>query len=257
MTDRKTILWGITDAEEKLFLSHMCDKCDKSERSQRVVYTKFITPRQALLAKERLGGIYDIRFFGGFDGAERTVAAIVPNEWEELQYPVCAIRIDNLGKRELTHRDYLGSILGLGITRDNAGDIVIGVDSAIVMVYSDIADYIVTNLTKVGSCGVRIGITEDVSSLEITKSFKNLSATVSSMRLDCVIAAIINKSRSVSADIISEGIVNVNYEAVKNVSYTVKDGDIISVRGYGKAIVETDLNLTKKGRIHINIRKYI
>lgn len=257
MTDRKMVLCGITDAEDKMFLSHICDLCDRSDKTGMIMYTRFMTPRQAHLVGERLSHIYDIRFFGGFDGAERLMAAVVPNDWEEISYPMCAVRVDNLSKKELSHRDYLGSILALGITRDNLGDIAVAEDGAYVLSCVDIADYIVTNLTKIGSSGVRLSVAEDVSALEITKNFKTISATVSSMRLDCIVSAMTGKSRSVASELISDGLVSVNYDEVKSVSHTVKDKDVLSVRGFGKARVETDMTLTKKGRTHINIQKYI
>ncbi len=257
MTDRKTVLHGITDTEEKMFLSHICDMCDKSEKTGRVMYSKFMSPRQELLIKERLAPLYDIRFFGGFDGAQRVMAAVVPSDWEEPEFPMCAVRADNLGKRELTHRDYLGSILALGITRENIGDIAVADDGAYIFMCADIAEYIMTNLTKVASSGIRLTREDDFSKVEVTVSFKIISATVSSMRLDCIISAATGKSRSVSASVITDGLVSVNYSPVKNVSYMVKDKDVLSVRGFGKAVVETDMTLTKKGRTHINIKKYV
>lgn len=257
MTDRKAVLHGITDTEERMFLSHICDMCDKSEKTLRVMYSKFMSPRQELLVKERLAPLYDIRFFGGFEGAQRVMAAVVPNDWEECEFPMCAVRADNLGKRELTHRDYLGSILALGITRDNIGDIATSEDGAYVFMCRDIAEYIMTNLTKVASSGVRLTREDDFSKVEVTVNFKVVSATVSSMRLDCIVSAATGKSRSVSASFIAEGLVNVNYTPVKSVSYMVKDKDVLSVRGFGKAVVETDMTLTRKGRTHINIKKYV
>ena len=257
MTDRKALLCGISDPEDRIFLSHICDLCDRSEKTGMIIYTRFMTPREAHLTGERLSRLYDIRFFGGFDGAERLMAAIVPNDWEEPLYPMCAVRVDNLSKKELSHRDYLGSILALGITRDNIGDIAVSDTGAYVISCADIADYIVSNLTKIGSSGVRLTVEEDVSSLKITKSCKTVSATVSSMRLDCIVSAMTGKSRSVASQIIADGLACVNYDVVKSVSHIIKDKDVLSVRGFGKARVETDMTLTKKGRTHINIQKYI
>ncbi len=256
MLDRKTVLWGITDTDQRLCLSHLCDRLDASEKTQRTTYTRFLTPLEANLARERLSS-YDVRFSGGFDGAERVMAAFVPNEWEDIDFPLCAIKIKALGERKLSHRDYLGSLLSLGIERELVGDIVILDDGAAVVVCREIAEFIMMNVSKVASSGVRLSLMEDASSLGSQKSFKEISATVSSMRLDCVVSALASFSRSKAAECISRSNVNVNYKTQESVSYIVKDGDVISVRGYGKAIVETNLALTKKGRVHINIRKYI
>ena len=251
------VLKSVTDSEDKILLSSVCDKCDRSEKTQSAVYTRFLTPRQAILVKERLSHFSILSFFGGYDEAERVMAAFLPNEWEEADFPLCAIEIKNIGKKELGHRDYMGSILSLGITRELVGDIVTTDTGAFVFVCEEIADFIMQNLTKVASSGVRLTLCENTEDISIERNFKETSATVSSMRLDCIVSAALGKSRSASADLISQGLVQVNYDTTKNVSHTVKDSDIISVRGFGKMIVNTDLYLTKKGRIHINIRKYI
>jgi len=257
MTDRKRVLWGINDEEERLFLSRMSDLCDKSENSGRIMYSKFLNPRQQMLLRERLEGFSDISFFGGYTDADRTVAAFVPNEWQEISYPLEFILVSPTNKRTYSHRDYLGAILNLGIVRELIGDIVITDDGAIIAVLSDISDFIMMNLSRVGSASVRLKYVEDISFLEGTKAFKTVSSTVSSMRLDCVLSSAINKSRSQTAGIIEEGLASVNYEVVKNTSYIVKDGDVLSVRGFGKMIVNADGNLTKKGRIHIEFKKYV
>ena len=90
-----------------------------------------------------------------------------------------------------------------------------------------------------------------------TKSFKDISCTVSSMRLDCVLSAVMGKSRAYSSGVIEEGLASVNYEVTKNTTCKIKSGDIISVKGFGKAVISTDEHLTKKGRIHIEVKKYV
>ena len=257
MKDKEQILFGIEDSEDRLLLSHMCDLFNRSRKTGQIVYSKFMTPKQALIVNERFGTICDVRLCGGFDGAERCMAAFVPNEWEELSYPFCGIDITNTGKKELSHRDYLGALLSLGITRDKAGDIVITPKGAVAIVCSDIADFVVQNLTKVASCGVRLAVVDDVSQITIERKFADSSHTVSSMRLDCIVSAATGKSRSGSVSIIAEGLVSVNYAPDKNVSRQLKDGDVLTIRGFGKMIVNTDMALTKKGRIHINLRKYV
>lgn len=257
MTDRKNILQGLEDAEDRIFLSHMLDLKEKSEKTQRIMYSSFLTPGQKILAEGRLSSLCDMRFSGGFKDAERVMAAFVPNEWDEEDYPFCGLEIKNLGKRELTHRDYLGSILRLGISRSLVGDIAVSEDGATVVISRDIADFILMNLSKVGSSGVRLGLLEKERVGDIVRNFKVSSVTVSSMRFDCVLSAATGKSRSAVSSLISEGIAEVNYTAEKNTSRLIKSGDVISLRGFGKFIAETDLATTKKGRIHVNIRKYI
>lgn len=257
MTDRKQVLWGISDGEDKLFLSKMCDLCDRSETTGRIMYSRFLNPKQQMLVRERLSDLYDIRFFGGYDEADRAVAAFVPNEWEEICYPVAAIKICPTNKRNYSHRDYLGAVLSLGIVRELTGDIVIVDDGAIMAVLTDIADFIMQNLTGVASSGVSLAYIEDMSFLRDIRSFEHVSSTVSSMRLDCVLSAAVNRSRSQASSLIEEGLTSLNYEVTKNTSRTVRDGDVISVRGFGKFEVRSEGYFTKKGRIHVEFKKYV
>ncbi len=257
MIDRKQILWGITDDEDKFFLSRMCDLAQKAENTYKIMYSKFLNPRQIMLSKERLSPCTHIEYFGGYTDADRCVAAFISSQWEEPEYPMSALRINPTSKRTYSHRDYLGSILALGIDRELTGDIVITEDGAYVFVIEDIADFIMMNLSKVANSSVRISFENDFSKIVANKRFKETSVTVSSLRFDCVLSAAANKSRSVSLSLIEEGSATVNYDVVKNPSVHIKNGDIISLKGFGKVIVETDGLFTKKGRIHLNLKKYI
>ena len=240
-----------------MFLSKMCDLAQKAENTGRIMYSKFLNPAQRHLVNDRLSRFSEISFFGGYEDPDRSVAAFKADTWEELRYPVKAIKIVPSSKKQYSHRDYLGSLLGLGITRELIGDIIITEKGAVVAVAEEIADFIMMNLSRVASATVKLSVTEDLGIYARENRFKETSATVSSLRLDCVLSAVANKSRLNSASCISEGIVSVNYEIVKNTSHQIKNGDVISLKGFGKAIVETEGNLTKKGRIHISIKKYV
>ncbi len=259
MTDRRQVLYGVTTPEDKTFLSSMCDKADKTIVSGVNMYSRFLAPRELNMAVQRLASFTDIRTYGGYDGAERAVVCFYDanSGYEYFDWPVCAVRVTAPGKATAGHRDYLGSLLGLGIKREMLGDIVVCSDCAVVFCHSDIADFIVYNLTKVGRLNVSADVC-DVSELDMPeRSYKDKSATVSSLRLDCVVSAATNMSRSVSAEVIQRGSVFHNYEEAKSASRIVGDGDIISVRGYGKYVIACDGSLTKKGRYHIDIRQYI
>ena len=257
MIDKKQILWGITDDEDKLFLSRMCDLVQRAERTTAVMYSRFLNPAQKLLVKERLSPYADVDFFGGYEDADRCVASFSLSEWDEPSYPITALRIVPASKKTYSHRDYLGSVLALGIDRELTGDIVIDDEGAYFMVLEDIADFIAMNLLKVANTTVRINREDDLSSIVCKRQFKETGTTVSSLRFDCVLSAAANKSRSASAALIEQGLADVNYETEKNTSRQIKNGDVISLRGFGKVIVETDGGLTKKGRIHLKLKKYI
>lgn len=255
MADRKKILWGITDDEERLFLSKMCDIAEKSEVSHKVMFSRFLNPGERMLIESRMADDFSFSFFGGFDDAERTIVAF-GNAWEDIEYPLCAVKIECRGKKALSHRDYLGSVLSLGIKREHVGDILVKDTDALMFLTDEISDFVLMNLNRIASQTIKIYVTDDLSQFETQRRFKEADITVSSMRLDCVLSAVTGRSRSQSVSLIEEGLCNVNYSTVKNVRAQVKDGDIIAVRGFGKCVIETDNALTKKGRIHIKIKKY-
>jgi len=256
MADRKKILWGITDEEDRLFLSKMCDIAEKSFDSGRVLFSRFLNPGQRLLAESRLTADFNVAFFGGYEDAERTVAAF-GEFFEKPSYPIVAVKVEYRGKKQLSHRDYLGSVLSLGIKREHMGDILVNDDGAVMFFTEEIADFIMMNLTRIASSPVKLSVTDDLSQFDVERQFKETQTSVSSMRLDCVLSAVTGKSRSQSVAAIEEGICTVNYSPVKNARTQIKDGDIISVRGFGKFVVETNGSLTKKGRVHLKAKKYI
>lgn len=257
MTDRKQVLWGVNSDSDRLFLSRMCDINDKSDLTGRIMHTRFLTPKEQMLISQRQSHFGSVEFFGGYDDAERKIAFFVPNDWEEKPSSITAVRIRPTNKRTYSHRDYLGSLLALGITRELTGDIVTDSDGAVVFVMQEIADFILMNLSRVASASVKTELTDISSDMANTKSFKDISCTVSSMRLDCVLSAVMGKSRAYSSGVIEEGLASVNYEVTKNTTCKIKSGDIISVKGFGKAVISTDEHLTKKGRIHIEVKKYV
>ena len=113
------------------------------------------------------------------------------------------------------------------------------------------------NLKKVASDTVRITRLTADEDVKIERNFKESDLTVSSLRLDCVLSAATGMSRSKSAEAVEEGLCTVNYNTAKDIRLNISDGDILSVRGFGKMIIQTDKSLTKKGRIHIKVKKYI
>lgn len=256
MINKKQILWGVTDSEDKLFLSKMCDIAVKSINTGRTMYTRFLNPGQRLMLEDRFSAETKISYFGGYEDADRTVAAFGEKP-ENSEFPICALKITAKNKAVYSHRDYLGSLLSLGISRELLGDIVINDEFAVIFCTADISEFIIMNLSRVASATVKLEYVDDLSELDIKRHFKELSLTVSSMRFDCVLSTVCGKSRSETAALIGQGMACINHSPSKNTSARISSGDTLSLRGFGKFIVETDNTVTRKGRIHINVRKYI
>lgn len=199
---------------------------------------------------------YNVMFWGGFEDSERKIMGVFP-EWEEAEakkFPLSVVRFTTGFSKKLIHRDYLGTIMSLGIDRAKTGDILIEENIAYVFAYSDIAEYIKSNINKIANVGVKAELF-DGAEIEIPKrEFRTCEAVCASLRLDAVVAGALNISRNESLSLISAGKVKLNYREAQHSSQTVKEGDLISVRGFGRFYLDEVGGETRKGRIHITLR---
>ncbi len=249
-------------ADDKLIVSKVLDAVQISERQYAEKSVGFLDPHQVRVASsEILGRIpsdINTEFFGGYDEAERCMFICYP-EYIEPDYDSLFAVLEITGRdiAELSHRDYLGSLMGLGIKRENIGDILPFDDRCIVFARPEMARYITDNLTKIGRHGISIK-TVSVSQISIPKKKTQfMRETVAALRLDCVVAAALNISRSKAADLIKAERVNLNFETAKSVSMAVAEGDLISVRSFGRFKLTEVCGITRKGRNSIIIEKYI
>jgi len=176
---------------------------------------------------------------------------------EEYKEEISVLEITGRNINELSHRDFLGSLMGLGVERKTVGDILVYEDRAYVFILKDMEDYILENVDKIGRHGVKIrSIMPDELTLPEKKT-EEISGTVSAPRLDAVVALCTRLSRGKASELIETDKVSVNWEVKNNVSLSLKDGDLISIRGYGRFKLDKINGLSRKGRIHITILKYI
>lgn len=249
----------IKDIELKNKMFKLIDKANTCLKNYEAKSTEFMNPFEIKNAMDIINSESDLKYHsdGGYEGAERSVLSIFPfyMEYEDIEAPIKFIQIDgNFKFRNVSHKDYLGSILGLGIKREKIGDILIHDDFCQVVVSSDICDYIVMNLTKVATNTVKVKEInrEDLKTSE--KKYKDISFTVSSDRLDCVISGIYNISRQESLKYINAERVHLNYEKITSASKTVSSGELISVRGKGRSEVVEIGGETRKGRTRVKAR---
>lgn len=229
-------------------------------------YSNFLTPQEQIQAVEILNNYKfdNYLFFGGNDDCERTILGVFDDyitpqisELSELsEFSICCIKIQPTDKNitNISHRDYLGSIMGLQLERDVIGDIFCFDDYGVVFIKDNLKEFVLSNLDKVGKTRVKLSIIDGLE-LKNTKKFMLIKGTVSSLRLDCIVAFLINKSRSDATKTINSGIVTVNYSVVTNVSKTLKIGDVIVIRGKGKFVLDDDIKQTKKDRLFITVKK--
>ncbi len=244
-----------TDSRHEIMLRHIFDMALLCEKRYESVYGDFLSENtiSMLLSRKHLLPLEPV-LFGGYSDAQRQMVAFI-SEYDEADFPVSAVKITSPRISSLSHRDFLGSILGLGIKREKCGDIIILEDECYVILHRDIASFVATNLEKVGREGVR-SIECSISDIRLPeKSFEPIKGTVASLRLDSVVSLFSGKGRSRATELISAGYVFVNgISAIKNDMH-LNDGDVISVRGCGKAILETG-GKSKKDRLFITLNKY-
>ena len=177
---------------------------------------------------------------------------------ERLASSACVLCVKGSRFCELTHRDYLGAVLGLGLERDVMGDIsVMDKYSAYLVLKKEMADFVATNLTKVARDTVKISCMPSDFSMPTARLSVAVRDTVASARLDCVVAALTNFSREKAQMAVRSGLVELNYETVDACDTTVEPPCVLSVRGVGKFAVLSFDGETKKGRIRLSAEKYV
>ena len=255
ITDKKKFTHSL-DSRHTLMFAHIYDMALRAEKYSRAVYGDFLSENSTALVLTRAHLLPSAPlFFGGYDGAQRQMIAFLP-EYEEAYFPVSAIRIDTPNIKRLSHRDFLGSVLGLGIKREKCGDIIINEDCAFIFLDSDVASFVSNELTKVGREGVKTTL---IPLSEVTvreKEFKSITGTVSSLRLDSVVSLFTGKGRSKAAEAVLSGLVFVNGICIQKSDAHLRDGDVISVRGKGKATLKEG-GKSKKDRIFITLDAWV
>lgn len=231
-------------------LKNICEKTSSPK------FLGFLTSDELSVALKCLKNSVGYTFFGGYEGAERTVLAFLPDWCDEPIYPITALTFTYRQCDSLSHRDFLGSLMALGITRETVGDILVENGRAVAFVLSDIADFIVSQISKIGKVGVQVhkGFENPLPSLSKKQSF---SVTVASTRLDCVISALCGFSRKEASEKIADGYVTVNSVCIEKSIYNVMPDSNITVRQKGKFEITSCDEYSKKGRIILRYNKYV
>ena len=253
---------AISDIKEKLFMQSYFEYLHKAEHQNRTFFTDFYNKDWMVQMLKQYGGFvpsHMIFYFGGYESAERQMLGISPFPIEDWQWPITCFKIEvktGIGK-PLTHRDFLGALLGLGIVRETIGDIILAPFGAYIIIEAQMASYISTHLRSIGRYQnitlTEIGFQEIVPE---APNIKTLQVTVASLRLDAIIASGFGISRTTAAKLIAAEKAKCNGVTV-SASYLVKEGDSVTLRGYGKIKIGPTLGISKKEKLRIAIDKYI
>ena len=224
-------------------------------------YTGFLSDREQSLAQAACNraGCSCIRFWGGFDGAERKVLCIEPPEaWQEG--PLAYLQFTACGDKLPTHRDYLGSILGLGLERACVGDLLADPekpDTFYAVVLADKQEFIRTELTSAGHCTVHTECADTLPAHLLENRERALQqATVPSLRADAVLAVMLHTSRTRAAEYIAAGRVEINHLPLRAAHETAYAEDIFTVRGVGRFRLAAIGGKSRKDRLFISFYQY-
>lgn len=257
--DKLRLTNHIKDIELKNKMYQIIDKANSCIKNYDVKCSDFLNPYEVKNAIDILNSERDLNYTvdGGYEEAERSVISIYPfyMEYEDIEKQIRFLQIEgNFKFKTISHKDYLGSLMNLGIKREKVGDIIIHENFCQVIVSADICDFIIMNLEKVSRNNVKV---KEISKNEIIynpPNYKEISFTITSSRLDCVISGLYNISRQESMKFINGEKVQVNYEKITSPSKEVRDDSLISVRGKGRAKITNIGELTKKGKIKIKAK---
>ena len=240
-----------------LLPARVSDVYNLCERTGVPRFLGFLSPPETSVVDGQLSRLHaKYSFFGGWDGAERTMLCCMPDWCDQPQFPIKAITFTFRQCDTLSHRDFLGALMGLGIVREAVGDILVEKGRAVVFLTDEIVGYVMTQYQKVGNTGVTL--TEGFS-LPLPQAGQKVlcSETVASLRLDCVVGALCGLSRSAAVNLIEDGFVSINSIGCQKVTHTVSDGDRITVRGKGRFEIASTSGITRKARTIIEFYKYV
>ncbi|MDA8233393.1 MAG: YlmH/Sll1252 family protein [Clostridia bacterium] len=262
MLNKQKLLSHLINQEDKLVMAKVLDKAEEVLRNHQARSTDFLDPSQQELAQGILNGLPEFNYLltGGFPQCERRKVILCPDYLEpgDMDHGLVFLKITgNFKFQQVSHRDYLGSLLGLGIKREKIGDLFLFDQGCYAIVDNEVASYIINNLTQVHRVGVKVSpVGQDQVELP-AEEVKESRTTLSSLRLDTVACAGFGVSRSQMAREIEAEKVKLNWVVNSRKEYPVKEGDIISIRGRGRLEVAEIGGKTRKERIVVVLRRYL
>lgn len=250
------------DKEEYLVKKRILELAENAYRKDVCFYTDYLNLNELNLFFGILKELPDVSYeiWGGYDLAERKMIGFYTKDsFQKPMFPVKVIKIEPVHEKfsdELTHRDYLGAILNLGIERGKIGDILVDEKCAFVFCNCKISEFIIEQLKRIKHTNIRCSYYE-TDHFDYVPRTDKISGTVSSVRLDSILSVAFHSSRSSLAGLAAGGKVYVNGRLIESNSYVLKENDVVSVRGLGKFVFVSVNNQTKKGRYSITIAKYV
>ena len=261
MDKREQIARMAQTKEDEILLARVYERITSAAARNIPAATAFLSKREQMLAAELLRG-QDFVFFGGPAMAEREACCYVPEYLDEGwltgdEGPIAAVRAVYFAGDTLTHRDFLGALMGCGIKRETVGDIYVSAGQCDFLVTRAVLPYLLENLTSAGRTKLHLSAIplEAVQRPAVEK--REIRDTVPSLRLDCLVGAAFSMARGPAAQLIAAGKVAVNDLVCLKGDRQLQQGDRIAVRGFGKAELALVGGTTRKGRLSVTLARWV
>lgn len=249
-----------SDKEDYYFKSKIHNIIETVEKKNYSKFSYFLDEHQICMAKNILTELNckNHIFYGKNKNLNRLMLCVYPCYLQEqdIQWPINILRFKFNKNYKLHHKDFLGSLMSLQIKRELIGDIKISEGLAEILIHQNCCEFILNNLTKVGSVGIKIDVVNDFS-IDTEIKFSEISGTIASFRIDNIVALLTKLSRSKAVELIKASKVSVNYKEILDASYIVNYNDTITIRGFGKYTLTNNIKKTKKERYYVVIKKYV
>ena len=260
--DRNNIDKIAHNPEDRVLLAKLWDKINTGIRKNIPANTCFLSPRELEMARYLFGDEPGLSAFGGYEDAERKMLVYLPEYLEEESLyeedaPLVCLRATFFEEDSLSHRDFLGALMGAGIARETVGDICVGKGCCDFFVTAEIAPYILQSFLSAGRTRVHM---EQISLWDAQipePEVKEIKDTVASLRLDSIVSSGFRIGRSLAAQYIHAGKAAIDGLPCEKPDKTVSEGMKISVRGLGKIKIHGINGRTKKDRISVVIHRYV
>ena len=248
--------------EDRILLAKLWDKICTGIRRNIPANTGFLSPRDLEMARYLFGEEPGLTAFGGYEDAERKMLCYLPEYldestlWEEAS-PIVCLRATFYQGDNPSHRDFLGALMGCGISRECVGDICVGEGSCDFFVTEEMAPYLLQNFTGAGRVKVRLSAIALKDAAIPTPEVTEIKDTLASLRLDSAVASGFRISRSLATEYIAAGKAAIDGLPCEKPDKPIVEGMKISIRGLGKIMIHSVNGQTKKGRISVVIHRYI
>lgn len=264
----RTAINKYKNEKDRLLISKLIDKIRFCETKNKIQNTDFLDEMEQKLLENFLKSqkISNYFYVGGFEEAERKILVIYPEKLSDiidninLNEYINSIRIvlPNEMQGEYTHKNYLGGLMKLGISREKIGDILVGDEGADILVMPEMLKFLITNipsLTRFSKSKIEQIELENLRKIEIKTQI--IKITVASMRIDNIVSELAKCSRGKANEMLAQERILLNHEIIQKSSKEVKENDMITVRGKGRFVVKSIVGNSRKGRLFVEVEKFI